>query len=168
VRRGSALVVVTASCAALLGAWRLGDESRSSASASSASSAHVLAPPQIVGTTPSTTGSAGNPTSSTSPTSRRTTSTRISVDGAVVSTRYGDVQVRAVVTGGKLTDVVALHLTDQGQRSVSISAGAAPVLRREALAAGSAKIDSVSGASYTSAGYIQSLQSALDAARAAG
>ena len=44
----------------------------------------------------------------------------------------------------------------------------APILRREALAAGSARIDAVSGASYTSAGYIQSLQSALDAARAAG
>ncbi len=51
---------------------------------------------------------------------------------------------------------------------MSISASAAPTLRREALAAGSARIDAVSGASYTSAGYIQSLQSALDAARAAG
>jgi uncharacterized protein with FMN-binding domain len=78
------------------------------------------------------------------------------------------VQVRAVLRGGRLVDVVPLHLTDSSGRSVSISAQAAPILRREALAAGSARIDAVSGASYTSAGYIQSLQSALDAARAAG
>ena len=75
---------------------------------------------------------------------------------------------QAVIKAGKLVDVVALHLTDQGGRSVSISASAAPTLRSEALAAGSAHINAVSGASYTSAGYIQSLQSALDAARAAG
>ena len=73
-----------------------------------------------------------------------------------------------MIKGGKLVDVVPLHLTDQGGRSVSISASAAPILRSEALAAGSAQINAVSGASYTSAGYIQSLQSALDAARAAG
>ena len=72
------------------------------------------------------------------------------------------------MTGARLTDVTAVHLTDDSPRSVSISARAAPILRREALAAGSAKIDTVSGASYTSAGYTQSLQSALDAARAAG
>jgi uncharacterized protein with FMN-binding domain len=77
------------------------------------------------------------------------------------------VQVRAVLNGSRLVDVVAVHLTDSSGRSVSISDRAAPVLRREALAAGSAKIDAVSGASYTSEGYIQSLQAALDAARAA-
>jgi uncharacterized protein with FMN-binding domain len=78
------------------------------------------------------------------------------------------VQVRIVVTGRRLTDVTALHLTDSSSRSVSISAYAAPILRREALAAQSARIDTVSGASYTSQGYQQSLQSALDLARAAG
>jgi uncharacterized protein with FMN-binding domain len=71
------------------------------------------------------------------------------------------------MTGHRLTDVTALHLTDSSSRSVSISAYAAPILRREALAAQSAKIDTVSGASYTSQGYQQSLQSALDLARAA-
>ena len=45
---------------------------------------------------------------------------------------------------------------------------AAPTLRREALAAQSAKIDTVSGATYTSEGYRQSLQAAIDAAHAAG
>jgi uncharacterized protein with FMN-binding domain len=83
-----------------------------------------------------------------------------------VQTQYGDVQVRVVVAGRKVTDVVALRLTDSSSRSVQISAYAAPILRREALSAQSARIDTVSGASYTSAGYIQSLQAALDAARA--
>lgn len=84
--------------------------------------------------------------------------------GTAVTTRFGNVQVRITIAGGKLTDVTALQLTDQDGRSVQISAQAAPVLRQEALTAQSAQIDSVSGATYTSEGYIQSLQSALDQA----
>jgi uncharacterized protein with FMN-binding domain len=86
------------------------------------------------------------------------------VDGAVVGTQYGSVQVRVSFTGKKITNVHALKLTDSSGTSVSISAGAAPTLRHEALAAQSAKIDVVSGATYTSEAYQQSLQSALDAA----
>ncbi|WP_260235741.1 FMN-binding protein [Curtobacterium sp. ZW137] len=84
--------------------------------------------------------------------------------GTAVSTRYGDVQVEVTVAGGKLTEVTALQLTDDDPRSSMISAQAAPVLRQEALTAQSAQIDTVSGATYTSDGYIQSLQSALDQA----
>ncbi len=86
------------------------------------------------------------------------------VDGAVVGTQYGSVQVRVSFTGKKITNVHALQLTDSSRTSVSISAGAAPTLRREALAAQSAQIDVVSGATYTSEAYQQSLQSAIDAA----
>lgn len=86
------------------------------------------------------------------------------VDGAVVGTQYGSVQVRVSFTGKRITDVHALKLTDSSRTSVSISAGAAPVLRHEALAAHSAQIDVVSGATYTSEAYQQSLQSAIDAA----
>jgi uncharacterized protein with FMN-binding domain len=74
------------------------------------------------------------------------------------------VQVRVSYTGTKITNVHAVHLTDSSQTSVSISAQAAPILRQEALAAQSAQIDAVSGATYTSEGYMQSLQSAIDAA----
>lgn len=87
------------------------------------------------------------------------------VTGADVSTRYGDVQVRAVLSGGRLTDVQALTLPQDRQRSAFISSQAAPILRQEALAAQGAQIDIVSGATYTSDGYAQSLQAALDAAR---
>ena len=85
------------------------------------------------------------------------------VDGQVVSTRFGDVQVEVVVASGKITDVVALALPT-GRRSGQISQYAGPILRQEALQAQSAQIDLVSGATYTSDAYAQSLQSALDQA----
>jgi uncharacterized protein with FMN-binding domain len=85
------------------------------------------------------------------------------VDGPVVSTQYGDVQVEVVVANGKLTDVVALALPT-GRRSGQISSYAAPILHQEALKAQSAQIDLVSGATYTSDAYSQSLQAALDQA----
>lgn len=85
------------------------------------------------------------------------------IDGQVVSTRYGDVQVEVVVSGGKIQDVVALQLPT-GRRSGQISTYVAPILHQEALQAQSAKIDLVSGATYTSDAYTQSLQSALDQA----
>ncbi|WP_261372211.1 FMN-binding protein [Arthrobacter woluwensis] len=85
--------------------------------------------------------------------------------GSVISTRYGNVQVQVVLAQGKITDVIALQLTDQDGRSQQISSMAAPILRQEVLAAQSASVDSVSGATYTSEGYLQSLQAALDQAQ---
>ena len=93
-----------------------------------------------------------------------TTRHTVQVDGAVVSTPFGDVQVRLTHVGSTITDIHALHLTDSSQHSASISAYAAPILRREAIAAQSAQIDMVSGATYTSEAYQQSLQAAIDAA----
>lgn len=84
--------------------------------------------------------------------------------GTAAETRYGPVQVRVTVSGGKLTDVQALQLTNRDGRSVAISQQAAPILRQEALQAQSATIQAVSGATYTSEGYTTSLQSALDQA----
>jgi uncharacterized protein with FMN-binding domain len=105
-------------------------------------------------------------TPSKAKTPRATASPRRSIDGALVQTPYGDVQVRVVLNGQKITDVQALRLTDANGRSRQISAGAAPTLRQEALAAQSAQIDTVSGATYTSEGYQQSLKAALDQAHA--
>jgi hypothetical protein len=76
---------------------------------------------------------------------------------------YGVVQVQLTLAGGRITDVRAVQLPSGG-RSSEIAAYAAPQLRSEVLAAQSASIDSVSGASYTSEGYARSVQSALDAA----
>ncbi len=115
------------------------------------------APPQS--TTPPATASPGSqPPSSAPGTAQRT------VDGDTVSTQYGDVQVRIVVSGSRIVDVQALTLPSDRSRSVRISDYAGPELRQEALQAQSANIDTVSGATYTSDGYAQSLQSALDRA----
>lgn len=85
------------------------------------------------------------------------------ISGDAVATRFGTVQVQVTVSGDTLVDVTALQLPSGGRDS-QISGYAEPILRSEALEAGSASIDTVSGATYTSMGYIQSLQSALDAA----
>ena len=84
--------------------------------------------------------------------------------GAAESTPFGTVQVSVTVSGGRLSDVTALHLTDRGGQSVQISNRAAPILRQEVLAAQSAHVSMVGGATYTSEGYLASVQSALDAA----
>ena len=86
--------------------------------------------------------------------------------GSSVETRFGSVQVQVTVAGGKITDVKALHLTDAEQRSVDISNQAAPILRSEVLAAQSANVATVGGATYTTQGYLTSLQAALDKASA--
>ncbi|MCF3143461.1 FMN-binding protein [Streptomyces platensis] len=85
--------------------------------------------------------------------------------GAPISTRYGTVQVAATVKAGKLTAVKVLRAPSENSRDREIAAYALPRLTHEALSIHSARIDAVSGASYTSAGYIRSLQSALDQTR---
>ncbi len=83
-----------------------------------------------------------------------------------MSTRYGSVQVQVVLSGKTITDVVALRLPDRERRDIEINNWAVPILRQEVLDAQSTRIDTVSGASYTSYGYAQSVQSALDRAGA--
>jgi uncharacterized protein with FMN-binding domain len=85
--------------------------------------------------------------------------------GSIVPTQYGNVQVQVILRRGVIADVVALQLTSRGGQSVSISNYAAPVLRSEVLSAQSARVGGVSGATYTSYGYLTSLQAALDRAK---
>ncbi len=120
--------------------------------------------PPKAGRTPHSTSS-GRPSKSTS----RTPSARKSpvapsgrFDGQTIDTRYGPVQVQITLAGGRLTDVSALQLPQDASHSQELSSYAAPILRQEAIRAGNAKINIVSGATYTSDGYAQSLQSALD------
>ncbi|MDJ0324150.1 FMN-binding protein [Cryobacterium sp. PH31-AA6] len=86
-------------------------------------------------------------------------------DGSVVQTRFGPVQVSVTIASGSITEVTALQLTNDGGRSVMISNQAAPILRSEVLTAQSAQVQNVSGATYTTHGYLTSLQAALDAAQ---
>jgi uncharacterized protein with FMN-binding domain len=88
------------------------------------------------------------------------------VTGAVANTQYGPMQVQVTLLGRKITGVKVLQQTNLGTESQQIDANSIPQLTRETLAAQSARINAVSGASYTSAGYTQSLQSALNQATA--
>ena len=78
----------------------------------------------------------------------------------------GPVQVAVTLAKGRLTAVHVLQVPSESGRDQEIAARAVPRLTEEALGAQNAQIDAVSGASYTSEGYIQSLQSALDKAGA--
>jgi uncharacterized protein with FMN-binding domain len=85
--------------------------------------------------------------------------------GSTVNTKFGPVQVQVTIAGGKITNVSALQTPGGRQKSIDINQQAVPILTSETLAAQSAKIDNVSGATYTSNGYVKSLQSALDLAK---
>jgi uncharacterized protein with FMN-binding domain len=87
------------------------------------------------------------------------------VTGEVVKTQYGPVQVRLTMSGGKITKADAVQ-APKGGLSDQKTAMAVPKLNQEAVAAQSAQVDAVSGATYTSGGYKKSLQSAIDKAKA--
>ena len=90
--------------------------------------------------------------------------TATTVTGSTASTRWGDGQVSITVTDGKITAVDVPEYPTGNGKDREINADALPVLTQETLAAQSADIDMVSGATVTSQGYLQSLQSALDKA----
>lgn len=116
----------------------------------------VTSPPVVVDTGSSPSSKAAMP-SNGSPSRRPVT-----VTGDSVSTPYGPVQVKITVSASKITNVSTLSYPSNDSHSQQISAYAVPRLTQEALAADSANIDMVSGATYTSQGYVQSLQSALN------
>lgn len=99
---------------------------------------------------------------------RDTTSAKANtiVLGPAVRNQYGTVQVQVAMSGGKIAEVRAVRLPDGDGTSQEINRSAGPQLKQQALQAQSAKVDGVSGATYTSDGYRQSLQAALDRAAA--
>lgn len=112
--------------------------------------------PSLVAT--GTTGTPGTP----DPTG--TTASGTSYDGTVAQTRWGPVQVRITVSGGKVVGAAVLQVPNGNMRDQQINSYAVPILNSEAVQSGTAQIDTVSGATVTSLGYISSLQAALDAA----
>jgi uncharacterized protein with FMN-binding domain len=84
------------------------------------------------------------------------------IDGTAVQNRYGTVQAQVVVQGTKIVSVSFLQLSARDGRSQQINASSGPILLRETIQVQSANINTVSGATYTSNSYKQSLQSALD------
>jgi uncharacterized protein with FMN-binding domain len=108
--------------------------------------------------TPAPSATASSPAAST-PSAATGTKT---VTGTAVDTRYGPVQVKVTFEGTKITSVDTVQYPSESGRDVEINSQALPILQQETLSAQSAQIDTVSGATYTSEGYIQSLQSAID------
>ena len=92
------------------------------------------------------------------------TPTTTVVTGKSIGTRYGPVQVRLTVSSGRIVSATAIDYPNTDGHDTEINGAAIPVLQDETVTAQNSNIDTVSGATYTSDGYRQSLQSALDAA----
>lgn len=114
------------------------------------------------------------PTGPTAPTTTAATTTAPTktapgavqtIDGPAVETGYGPIQVRLTVRSGRILTATATDYPESAGPSRSINHRAVPVLQAETVSAQNARIDAVSGATYTSAGYVSSLQAALDAAQ---
>ncbi|HWD70431.1 MAG TPA: FMN-binding protein [Solirubrobacteraceae bacterium] len=138
---------------------------QASASTSSSSAATTL---DVGGTSTATTTSSSTGAASTRTT--RTTSSATETAGSAVGSdvqyQYGDIELKVTMTGGRITDVTVVKEDITDPHSQQIDEYALPELRSQALSAQSAQLDGVSGASYTSAAYEQSLQSALDKLKA--
>jgi uncharacterized protein with FMN-binding domain len=120
----------------------------------------------IVETAPK--GATRTPSPSPSPTAKpRATSGTATVNGDIIDTMYGPVQVQVIVRGNRIVSAHGIDYPQGGGRDQEINSQAIPQLDHETMQAQSARIDTVSGATYTSKGYRRSLQSALDAAHQA-
>ncbi|MBM6404701.1 FMN-binding protein [Phycicoccus sp. CSK15P-2] len=130
------------------------------------SSAVAVADPTVNG---STEDGPGSSTGSATPTPEPTTPDPTSgaegtYTGDAVQTRYGPVQVEITVSGGKITESVVTQVPWNDHHDQQINSYAVPILNEEAVRTQSADIDMVSGATFTSDGYVRSLQSAIDQA----
>ena len=132
----------------------------STSSATSSSSATSGIGTSSSGSTASAPGSSGSASSASSGTSATSTT----VTGSAADTRFGPVQVQLTVKNGKITNVTVVEYPNNNGRDQEINANALPILINETLSAQNASIDMVGGATYTSEGYLTSLQSALDQA----
>lgn len=155
-RTRSAILASLASGAILLIGWQAGNQPTTLTGAPAPSSAPPAAAP-----------TASAPTTSGAPAAPSGVSAG-SFTGSQIRTPYGTIQVKAEISGGKITNVVPLQMTDVGSTSIEIDRQAVPMLRSEVLSSQSARVDTISGATYTSQGYLTSLQAALDAAHFTG
>ncbi|MEO8697618.1 MAG: FMN-binding protein [Acidimicrobiales bacterium] len=180
-RRGLPALVLAGTGGALLArfdhteALTIGTESTASTNTAAAPSTAAPRP-----TAPSTSRpSPGAPTPAAPSTTRPSTATPppttapaapaactgVETLGPVVQTRWGPVQVAAVISQGKICDVRAVVVPSSHTRSTAINSRAVPILRQRVLVAQGAAFDTVSGATVTSDGYRTSLQAILNAAK---
>ncbi|HUY74553.1 MAG TPA: FMN-binding protein [Candidatus Dormibacteraeota bacterium] len=115
--------------------------------------------PTDPGSPSSTPSAAPSPSPSPSPTGANGTFT-----GSDFPNRFGDVQVKVIISNGRITDVQPIQMPQDRAQSAYISQVAGPMLHDEVIQAQSAQIDIISGATYTSQSYAQSVESALQQA----
>jgi len=113
---------------------------------------------------PASSGSSAQSGSSNSNGSSAGRSSPATYTGGVADTRWGPVQVEITVQGGKITQSRAVQYPQNNDRDVMINNYALPILDQETVQKQAASIDTISGATVTSDGYLQSLQSAIDQA----
>lgn len=135
---------------------------QSATAATTKTAAAAAAPAKAAASAASSGSGSGSDSSGSSGSSSASSGVSGTATGDAISTQYGPVQVRVTVKDGTITAIQGLVLTGNDPRSAEISSFAEPTLKQEALTKQSADIDAVSGATFTSAGYAQSLQSALD------
>lgn len=158
--RGTVAIVATVICIALMASFKT----------PTVTTTHPAGQPVAIGSPPPSNDSASGSSGSSSGSSSSSTSNGSglrdgSYDGQDFPNEFGDVQVRVVVRDGRISDVQPLQLPSDRERSALISQEAGPMLRDEVIQAQSAQIDTIGGATFTSEGYAQSVQSALDKAR---
>jgi len=164
--RAAVTLVATAVGVILLVSFRTPPSALPSAAVAPSSTSTSASP------TATTTPSGAPPSGGTSPTPTATPTPAASglrsgtFTSQTYSDQYGNLQVQVVISGGRITDVKVLQYPENEPQSSFISSQALPLLREEVLQAQSAKIDVVSGATFTSENYAASVQSALDLARA--
>jgi uncharacterized protein with FMN-binding domain len=136
--------------------------STSSTAAAAGGDSSVATP--FSGSTTSTGAAGSTSAAATGSSSSSSSAASGRVTGAAADTRWGPVQVQITVADGSITDVSVVQYPTSNGKDQEINARALPILIQETLKAQSASIDMVSGATYTSDGYVTSLQSALDQA----
>jgi len=166
VRKRAVAASVFASLGILTVGWQIGAATAAPAVSTSGGTAAGTTAPSSAATSPAAAAPAAPAPAASTPAAPTGSGLKDGTfTGASADTPFGSVQVAITVSGGKITAVKALKLTDQGGRSVQISNYAAPILRQEVLASQSTSVNNVNGATYTTDGYLTSVQSALDQAK---
>ncbi|HEY3340243.1 MAG TPA: FMN-binding protein [Propionicimonas sp.] len=163
-------VMTTVSGLVMLFSYHTSTQSVAATTPEETDTGNTQSDPGATTTAPSATASAGSTASAgAGPTASASSSASSSggdgtYTGDAVETRWGTVQVEITVKNGTITSADAVQYPNENPKDQQINAYAVPVLNAEVVKAQTASIDAVSGATVTSDGYLQSLQSAIDAA----
>jgi uncharacterized protein with FMN-binding domain len=156
------VILVTMGATVGLKLYGIGEQVTASDTSVHAATSAATAGTSGATSTPTPSASASpSPSATATPAPGQAAATK-TVTGSAIDTRYGAVQVKLTFTGNTITAVDTVQAPNGNGRDQEINQQALPILQQEVLSSQSANIDTVSGATYTSEGYIQSVQSAID------